>query len=249
MRPGTRRISTHVPNHLQFAVDQQLIRLYAQEIPPDLAKSHAALVLLHGAGGNLDFWTSRFGPFLQQAGVALYAPHYFDRTGTVRADFATIRDGVHTPQWLATIDESLRFVAARPGVDPQRIVLAGISLGAFLGLGFAAQLSASSATDDRRRLRGLMEISGGLVEPYASQATAHFPPTLILHGADDTVVPVAHAEALNKRLTSLDVAHRTEILPGEGHWFTQAALPRMLMAVSSFLEDHLRPENTATRPM
>ncbi len=238
-----------MPSHLQFTVAQHPIRLYAQEITSDPASPHAAIVLLHGAGGNLDFWTSRFGPLLQQAGIALYAPHYFDRTGTLRADLDTIRNGTHTPQWLDTIDEAVRFVAARPGVDPHRMVLAGISLGAFLGLAFAAGLSASPDSAERSRLRGLIEISGGLVEPYASQATSHFAPTLILHGADDNVVSASHAEALNKRLTTLNVAHRTEILPNEGHWFSQAALPRMLMAVSSFLQDHLQLHPTASRAM
>ena len=203
------------------------------------AKPHAAIVLLHGAGGNLDFWTSRFGPALTEVGVALYAPHYFDRTGTGRADLSTITDGVHVPQWIATVDEAVRFVASRPGVDPARIILAGISLGAFLALAFAAQLSVTESTAERRRLSALVEISGGLVEPYDRQATSRFPPTLVLHGAQDTVVPVSFAEALDATLTRLDVAHRTEILPSEGHWFTSAAVPRMLQAVSSFLQAHV----------
>ena len=100
-----------MPNYLHFTVDGHTIRLHAQEIAPDLDNPHAAIVLLHGAGGNLDFWTSRFGPFLQEAGIALYAPHYFDRTGTLRADLATIRDGTHTPQWLASGNEAVRFAA------------------------------------------------------------------------------------------------------------------------------------------
>lgn len=237
-----------MPNHLQFTVDQIPIRMYAQEPSAAAGNKHAAIVLLHGSGGNLDFWTSRFAPFLQEAGVALYAPHYFDRTGTGRADFATITDGVHAPQWLQTVDEAVRFAASRPGVDPDRVVLTGISLGAFLALGFAARLSAARDQNERQRLRAVVEISGGLVPPYTAQATASFAPTLILHGAQDTVVPVSHAHALDQRLTELNVAHRTEILPTEGHWFTQAALPRMLMAVSGFLQEHLAPAS-AVRAM
>ncbi len=201
-------------------------------------------MLLHGAGGHLDFWTSRFGPFLHEAGIALYAPHYFDRTGTGRADLATIADGVHVPQWLATVEQAVVVAAARPGVDPARIVLAGISLGGYLALAFAAQLSASADPRRHHALCAVVEISGGLVEPYASQATKNFPPTLILHGAQDTIVPASQAHALDAKLTALDVAHRTEILPGEGHWFTPAALPRLLLAVSGFLETHLQAHAT-----
>lgn len=216
------------------------IRLSVQEPESTGQAPFAAVILLHGSGGNLDFWATKFGPLLLQAGIALYAPHYFDKTGTTRADLATIQDGIHVPQWLATIDEAVRFVAARPGVDPQRIVLAGISLGAFLALGFGAQLSSSADLETQRRVRAIIELSGGLVSPYAEQATAAFPPTLLLHGADDAIVPVSFATALEARLTDLDVAHRTEILPGETHWFSAAALPRLLHAASGFLAEHLQ---------
>ncbi len=86
----------------------------------------------------------------------------------------------------------------------------------------------------------MVEISGGLAAPYDARATDRFPPTLILHGAKDTVVPSSFATALDEKLTELNVAHRTEILAAEGHWFSPAALPRLLLAVSGFLEEHLR---------
>ena len=223
--------------------------MYAQEVASTTPGSVPAIILLHGAGGNLDFWTSRFAPYLHQTGIALFAPHYFDRTGTARADLATISDGVHVPMWLETIRAAVRFAASRPQVDPERIVLGGISLGAFLSLAFAAQLSATPGTQDTPLLRAIIEISGGLVEPYRSLANKHFAPTLILHGAQDEVVPLTYATDLAQKLTELNIAHRTEILDGEGHWFSSAALPRMLLAVSSFLEEHLRPKGQRQRAM
>ena len=234
---------------LELRVDNVPIRLYAQEPPPESGKGHAAIILLHGAGGNLDFWTSRFGPYLQEAGIALYAPHYFDRTGTTRADPALLRDGPHVPQWLDVIDATVRLAASRPGIHPERIVLAGISLGAFLSLAFAATLSAADDPAQHQRLRAVVAISGGLVNPFAAQANSAFPATLILHGEQDNVVPVSYAESLDRKLTELNVAHRTEILPGEGHWFTAAALPRMLHAVSGFLQAHLDIDAVAERAM
>ncbi len=116
-------------NHLEFTVDGILVRMDAQEIDAVGHQGVAAIVLLHGSGGNLDSWTSRLAPLVRSAGIALYVPHYFDRTATHRADLATISDGIHVPQWLGVVDEAVRFVAGRPGVNPQRIVLAGISLG------------------------------------------------------------------------------------------------------------------------
>ena len=187
----------------------------------------------------MESWTARLAPLLEEAGIGLYAPHYFDRTGTSRADPAMLTDGVHVPQWIETVDAALRFVAERPGVDPKGIVLAGISLGAFLGLALAAQLSAGPARD-RERIKAILDISGGLVPPYDALATSDMPPTLILHGDTDNVVPVTFAHDLDHRLTQLNVPHRTEILAGEGHWFSPSALPRLLLAVSSFLDGQLQ---------
>ena len=206
---------------------------------PTTTAPHPAIILMHGAGGNVGFWLDRLAPHLRSAGIALYAPHYFDRTGTVRADHAAITDGIHVPQWLQTLDDTIAFAASRPHVDPGRIALIGISLGAFLSLALAAQLSASPDPTTRRRIRALVDLSGGLVPPYAAQATSHFPPTLILHGEADTVVPISHAHTLDQLLTTLHVPHETRLLPNEGHWFTGPAQFQLLLAVSAFLTRHL----------
>lgn len=216
--------------------------MYAEEFATSAnqpVEKRPAILLLHGSGGHIDLWTDRLTPLLQEARVGLYAPHYFDRTQTIRADLATITDGVHVPKWLETVDDALSFIATRPGVDPARIVLAGISLGAFLATSFAAQLSASSDPAARSRIRALLEISGGLAPPYDALATPHMPPTLILHGAIDNIVPVSFARDLDRKLTELGVEHRTEIIEREGHWFGSGSLVRILLAVSSFLEPHL----------
>jgi carboxymethylenebutenolidase len=206
-----------------------------------------ALLILHGAGGNSAFWLDRLAPYAAEAGLAIYAPHYFDRTGTTRADYTAISDGVHVPQWLEAIDAGLRWVASRPGVDPQRIGVVGVSLGAFLSLGLAARLSASSDGAERDRIRCLIDVSGGLVEPYAAQATRHFPPTLLLHGEEDTIVAASHARELDGRLSALGVPHDLRILPGEGHWFSSSAQLTLLLAAAGFLQKHLAPAATLAR--
>lgn len=227
---------------LQFNSGGIPIRMHAQEVDAGTTNQkleRPAVLLLHGAGGHADFWTDRLSPFLREGRIALYAPHYFDRTGTTRADLSTISDGIHVPKWLKTIDDAIQFVASRPGVDPSRIILAGVSLGAFLALAIAAQRSAEGTEGNRRQVRGVLEVSGGLVEPYASLATTRMPPILIVHGAIDTIVPASFAHDLDQRLTALGVSHRMEILPSEGHWFSPAALPRLFLAVSSFFQSLL----------
>jgi carboxymethylenebutenolidase len=203
------------------------------------SRPQPAIVLLHGSGGNIGFWLERLAPNITAANVSLFAPHYFDRTGTQRADYAAITDGVHVPQWLDTISTALSIILHRPEIDANRVAFVGISLGAFLSLALAAVNSASSDPAVRARIRCLIDISGGLVEPFATQATTSFPPTLIVHGEADEVVPVNLARELESRLSSLSVPHQTKILPGEGHWFSLGSQMQLMMALVGFLRAHL----------
>ena len=211
-----------------FLSGETPIRIQQAE-PPISAQPSPALLLLHGSGGNHAFWFDRFAPQLSRFGIACYAVHYFDRTGTTRADPASLRDGYHVPLWLSTIADTLAYIAGRPGIDPNRIALLGVSLGAFLAL-------ATASTS--KNIKAIVEISGGLAQPYA-QATPSFPPTLILHGDQDTVVPVAQATELNALLDRLAVPHQMQLFPGEGHWFSAGAQLRILAAVAQFLGRHL----------
>lgn len=215
-----------------LSVDDHPVRLESSVPAVERGAKLPALVLLHGAGGNAEFWRARLATPLAQAGVALFVPHYFERTGTVRADLGSISDGVHVPLWLQTLDVALDTIAKHPAVDPERIALLGISLGAFLSLAFAAEsLQRSAATP---RVRCIVELSGGFVEPYRSRANISFPPTLILHGEADAVVPVSFAHELDQRLSELGVPHEALLLPQEGHWFSGAAQLKLLVAVSGF---------------
>ena len=200
-----------------------------QQIEPSTSRFPAVL-LLHGSGGNLAFWFDRFAPQLSRLGVACYAVHYFDRTESTHADAATILDGHHVPLWLSAIDDTLAYIAKRPGVDVKRIALLGVSLGAYLSL---------AAGTTSNIIRAIIEVSGGLAQPYASHATSSFPPTLILHGETDSVVPVSQATELSALLDRLSVPHQMQLLPAEGHCFSPPAQLRILSAVATFLGRYL----------
>ncbi len=107
----------------------------------------------------------------------------------------------------------------------------GFRLGAFLSL--------TLATDAAMKIRAVVELSGGLPEQFAAGATSDFPPTLIVHGAEDNVVPVASAHALDALLTRLNVVHQTLILPRQGHWFDGEGQMQILLAVGGFLAQQL----------
>jgi carboxymethylenebutenolidase len=197
---------------------------------PDTRGPHPALILLHGSGGDVDRWLHQIAPAVSAMGVTLFAVHYFDRTKTIRADPAMIQDGIHFPLWLDTAKDALSHIAALPEVDARRIGLIGISLGAFLSLALATEA---------KPIRAVIEVSGGLAEPWSTRATSAFPHTLILHGEADTTVPVSFAHDLDHLLTRLDVRHQSLLLPNEGHRFSPPALLQILSTTMAFLKAHL----------
>jgi len=95
------------------------------------------------------------------------------------------------------------------------------------------------ATDPAARIRAIVEVSGGIPESSLSAVGPNFPPTLIVHGDVDTVVPVSMAYQLKELLGRHRVPFQGLILPGQGHWFDPAAQLQILMATAGFLVRHL----------
>lgn len=206
------------------------VNIHIDEFEPDSTSKHPALIVLHGAGGAASYWMSRFAPTLREAGVAIYAPHYFDKTNTQHATTAMILDGHHFVEWLAAIRDAVSYVAARPGVDTSRIGVLGISLGGYLAVALGIE---------DKRIRATVEVSGGVPLGWEDRMTSGMAPTLVLHGAKDDVVPAAEAHKLQALLDQRHVAHEVEIFPEETHWFVGAAQMRLLMRCAAFLSKHL----------
>ena len=198
---------------------------------PETPGRHPAILLLHGSGGNVDYWLTQVAPLATRLHCALFALHYLDSTGSLRAEPAQFTDGIHVPLWLDASQSALTLIANNPAVNPARLAIVGISLGAFMALALA--------TDKTRPLKAIVEISGGLVPPWSDRIDRTFPPTLILHGTADTVIPVSFAQTLAAELTRLNVPHQSHILPGEGHWFTPAASLSLLRSIDQFLSAFL----------
>jgi predicted esterase len=198
---------------------------------PASDKPIPAVLILHGSGGNTGFWLERIAPFTKHLNLALFAVHYLEATGDLRAQPSQLTDGIHVPLWLEAARQALLLIAENSAVDVKRIALLGISLGAFMSL--------SLATDLTLPIASIIDISGGLVPPWDAKVTSDFPPTLILHGDRDTVVPVSHAHALDALLTRHNVPHQTRLLSGEGHFFSGPAQLQLLAAIPPFLAKHL----------
>ncbi|MBY0461256.1 MAG: alpha/beta hydrolase, partial [Gemmataceae bacterium] len=66
------------------------------------------------------------------------------------------------------------------------------------------------------------------------------PPTLILHGTFDVVVPVKHSEALHQKLQDCGAACELVTLFGEGHGWSGRTYTKTFNRAAEFLDTHLK---------
>jgi dienelactone hydrolase len=207
-----------------FTSDGKPIRL--DHYPPNHAGSSPAVILVHGSGGPLH----GLDPFAGQAamfGVHVFVLHYFERTRHNWVAPSQIES--HFVVWLETVKDAVSFVAGHPGIDASRIGLLGFSLGAFLSLALATQDS---------RIAAVAELFGGLPEQFTKDAR-NLPPVLILHGAQDTTVPIDHAHELERILQQHKIPYQIQIYPDQGHVFRGLAQLDAMRRVAQFFRTYL----------
>jgi acetyl esterase/lipase len=100
------------------------------------------------------------------------------------------------------------------------------------------------------------KLIGGTVAEHPALAAAASPvthvsrddaPFLILHGADDPVVPLNQSEALHAALQQVGVASALHVLPGAKHGGPEFATAEALGWVEKFLARHLPTKPAATK--
>jgi acetyl esterase/lipase len=69
---------------------------------------------------------------------------------------------------------------------------------------------------DPKGPRSDMEALAKKVSPI-TYVTAKYPPTLIVHGEDDKIVPLQQANAMDQALAKAGVQHKLEVISGGGH--------------------------------
>src|SRR5262249_29590891 len=174
---------------------------------PKAPGKYPAVLVIHGAGGM-----TIGGPLFRESarrlarrGYVAHVVHYFDLTGTMVADLPTMK--THFAAWMRAVPDGVTNAAKQPNVDPSRVGLLGFSLGSYLSLSL-------SVFDPR--VSAVVEYFGGLPDVLVKDVTS-LPPTLILHGDGDKVVPVSEAKALEKLCKEKQVPYEVRIYPGQGH--------------------------------
>lgn len=201
----------------------------AERFEPAEPGRYPVVVVLHGSGGLAvgGFMFRGLARELAARGYVVVLPHYFDRTGTRIADPKAILD--RFAEWMETVADATTYAAALPNADAERIGLVGFSLGGYL--------ATSSAAYDPR-VKAVVEYFGGLPDLLADRA-GRLPPTLILHGDADAIVPVSEARELEDRLKAHDIPCEVHIYEGANHGFLGATGRDASRRTVEFLGKHL----------
>ena len=170
---------------------------------------HPAVMLIHGAGYRGQEHDDFAAMCAELAEHGYYAEfiEYYD--ATPNSD-PTIDAMANFKAWTAAIHGGVEWLAQNPAVEPKRIALMGFSQGAYLAVGTAAQFP--------NEVAAVVEYYGGLISELRDKA-ASMPPTLILHGEADSVIPVSEAKDLDAILTTANRPHEMHLYPGVDHGF------------------------------
>lgn len=181
--------------------------------------SVGSVILLYGSDGLKNGGRYQFAAnMIAGAGYNVLLPRYFEATGDQRARYGEIKSKF--PVWLKAIETIT-------GDQQGRFAVVGFSLGGALALALAVR---------DRRIKAVVDFFGFL-PPGLERAS--LPPTLILHGDADRVVPVSNAEAVEKLVKSKGGSVQSHIYPGEGHGLSLASWPDAIARTEAFLREHL----------
>jgi dienelactone hydrolase len=207
------------------------------------------ITLVHG--GPYDRWADRFlgswwapGQWLAAAGYAIFLPNPRGSQGHGHEFAAIVSGAVGADEWTDVL-HGIDLLVADGVADPDRLGIAGWSHGGFMAAWavgqtdrFKAALMGAGISDWGMQV-GVGELgtweaglggSCGWESPgphrhhqlspisYASKVCT---PVLIVHGQDDTNVPVGQAVYFHRALSRYGVEHELVIYPREGHNITE----------------------------
>ena len=192
------------------------------------------IVLLHGFMG-LGGHGPLFDPHaiqLASRGYTVLMPSYFDARPW-RQRF----NGDDMKEWSQASGEAVRFLASQPGVDPQKVVLWGYSLGGYL--------ATDGSLTDYGAAAGAIGVSAGTdIFEHASRGSRAIP-ILLMHGRSDRSVSVRSMEALGRNLSVRGATVETELLDRQQHELDAPTWCHVFGRTRRFLETHFLPAPSA----
>ena len=210
------------------------VRLHGWFFDGAAPQAGITFLILHGNAGNISHFAAD-AAFLQARGFDVFLVDY---RGYGRSEGETLSEATLFLDGAA----AMRYLTAERGIDPARIALYGYSLGTAV----AAELAVTgpccalvlvaplaSARQQARlampsmpdfffdRLRNRFDTVGKIARSNC--------PVLVIHGTDDTVIPLAQGRAVYEAAAD---PKRLVVIPGGRHWL--AASHGHLGEIASF---------------
>jgi len=251
------------------ARDGTLIPAYLT-LPAGVEAKNLPLVLLVHGGPHardtfmFDWWSS----FLASRGYAVLQANYRGSTGYGYDWFNAGRGGWGDGVMQTDVEDGADALVRSGTVDPKKICIVGGSYGGYAALAgatltpdrYACAASINGLTDPMKFLNDAQKGSHGKrgmsaewwlksmgsdmthlkkITPveHADQVKA---PILILHGIDDSVVPIEQGRWMSNKLKREKKNVRYVELKGDDHWLSAASTrTQMLRELETFLAEHL----------
>ena len=179
-------------------------------------------------------------------GISVLVPSVRGSAGSGRR-FASLDDGPLRRDAIEDVAACADWAVSSGLADPKRVGVLGVSGGGYLAMaalaafpdGFAAAATLAGFADLSSFLRGTepwlaaaskAEYGDPETDPLllatlspARRLDAVTTPTLVVHGANDTICPVGEAERLVRSLDRRGVPTRWVVFPDEGHGFRKTS--------------------------
>jgi carboxymethylenebutenolidase len=207
---GAAKAEGHPGQDIVLATTQGNVRV--RYFPAPGQQQRPSVLLFHGAGG-IDHDAVGFAAYttgLNARGIDAYVVFYYSDADTklMTSPDHAVRSNTFVARyrnWVQESREIISFVLSRP-TTTGRLGLMGFSNGATLSTGIAT---------NEPRVNALVDFYGS----FPPDRIRRLPPTLILHGAADKVIPVSDAQKLETLVRSLGAPVQITIYPNEPHGF------------------------------
>jgi dipeptidyl aminopeptidase/acylaminoacyl peptidase len=237
-------------------------------LPPGKpAKGLALIVMPHGgptARDYVDFdWETQA---FASRGYAVLQPNFRGSTG-YGADFQEAGNGEWGRKMQSDLSDGIGWLATKGVVDPKRVAIYGASYGGYAALAgatldpvgtYACAVSIAGVSDIHSMLEYLSDETSGshsltmlfeknmlgapknydAISP-ARQASKAYCPILLMHGTDDTVVPIDQSQRMDRALKAAGKEVQFIAIPHQTHWEDIASSRlTMIQTAMDFIQKH-----------
>jgi len=230
------------------------------------AKNLPLIVLPHGGPwvrDHVDFdWQTQV---LASRGYAVLQPNYRGSGGAGIA-FMDAGNGEMGRKMQTDLSDGVRYLVAQGLADPKRVAILGASYGGYAALAgatldpgvYRCAVSIAGPSDVGAIISYLLESTNNMDTPAvvawrrvlgdrsgwdaispAKQAAKAYCPILLIHGTDDTVVPISQSQRMESALKAAGKPVEFVTYKGQDHWETiGSARIDMMKAALAFLQKY-----------